>query len=134
MIAFKLIDDSPYEYQIHLEGISDYLLDQIKWWEETDHGVMFYDIKDNQTNEAIKVKIHHFWSYSLKEEWERTKKIATKLYLKWGFNICKKDQILSWKQCKGHGIIKDFELLSGEWIRHIKQYVESSTRNRRSHY
>ena len=82
MIAFKLIDHSPYEYQIHLVGISDYLLDQIKWWEETDHGVMFYDIENNQTNEAIKVKIHHFWSYSLKEKWERTKKIAAKMYFK----------------------------------------------------
>ena len=43
---------------------------------------MFYDIENNQTNEASKVKIHHFWSYSLKEKWERTKKIAAKMYFK----------------------------------------------------
>ena len=78
VIPFKLIEDYPYEYQSHLEGISDYLLDQTKWWEETDHGVMFYDIENNQTNEATKLKIHHFRSYSLKEEWERTRKLWEK--------------------------------------------------------
>ena len=72
-IAFRLIEDYHHEYQSLLEGISDYLLDQIKWWEEPDHGVMFYDIENNQTSEAIKLKMYHFWSYSLKEEWERTR-------------------------------------------------------------
>ena len=78
LIPFKLIEDYLYECQSHLERISDYLLDQIKWWEETDHGVMFYDIENNQTNEATKLKIHHFRSYSLKEEWERTRKLWEK--------------------------------------------------------
>ena len=73
-----MIEDYPYEHQSHLEGISDYLLDQIKWWEETDHGVMFYDIENNQTNEASKLKMHHFRSYSFKEEWERTRKLWEK--------------------------------------------------------
>ena len=39
LIPFKLIEVYPYEYQSHLEEISDYLLDQIKWWVEVDHGV-----------------------------------------------------------------------------------------------
>ena len=39
LIPFKLIEVYPYEYQSHLEEISDYLLDQIKWWVEADHGV-----------------------------------------------------------------------------------------------
>ena len=78
MIPFKLFEDYPYEYQSHLEEISDYLLDQIKLWEETDHGVMFYDIENNQTNEASKLKMHHFQSYSLKEEWKRTRKLWEK--------------------------------------------------------
>ena len=78
MIPFKLIEDYPYKYQSHLEGISDYLLDQTKWWEETDHGVMFYDIENNQINEASKLKMHHFRSCSVKEEWERTKKLWEK--------------------------------------------------------
>ena len=39
LIPFKLIEGYPYEYQSHLEEISDYLLDQIKWWVEVDHGV-----------------------------------------------------------------------------------------------
>ena len=74
MIPSKLIEYYRYEYQSHLERISDYLLDQIKWWEERDHGVMFYDIENNHANEASKLKMHHFQSYSLKEEWERTRK------------------------------------------------------------
>ena len=78
LIPFKLIEDYPYEYQSHLEGISDYLLDQIKWWEETDRGVMFYDTENNQTNEVNKLKMHHFRSYSLKEEWERARKLWEK--------------------------------------------------------
>ena len=75
MIPFKLIEDYPYEYQSHLERISDYLLDQIKWWEETDHGVMFYDIEKNQKIEGSKLKMHHFRSYSIKGEWARTRKL-----------------------------------------------------------
>ena len=75
LIPFKLIGDYPYEYQSHLEGISDYLLNQIKWWEEADHGVTFYDIENNQKIEASKLKIHHFRSYSIKEEWERIIKL-----------------------------------------------------------
>ena len=64
MILFKLIEDYPYEYQSYLEGISDYLLDQIKWWEEIDHDVMFFDTENNQINKANKLKMHHFQSYS----------------------------------------------------------------------
>ena len=62
LIPFKLIEDYPYEYQSHLEGISDYLLDQIKWWEETDHGVMFYDTENNQKIQGSMIKMHHFQS------------------------------------------------------------------------
>ena len=39
LIPFKLIEGYPYEYQSHLEEMSDYLLDQIKWWVEADNGV-----------------------------------------------------------------------------------------------
>ena len=70
-----MIEDYSYEHQSHLEGISDYLLDLIKWWEETDHGAMFYDIENNQTNEASHLLIDHFRSYSIKEEWERPRKL-----------------------------------------------------------
>ena len=42
------------------------------------NGVVFYHIENNQTNEASKLKMHHFWSYSHKEEWERTKKLWEK--------------------------------------------------------
>ena len=69
MIPFKLIEDYPYEYQSYLEGLSHYLLDQIKWWEETDHDVMFYDIENNQINKASKLKMHDLGPYSLKKEW-----------------------------------------------------------------
>ena len=62
------------------------MLDQTKWWEEADHGVMFYDIENNQTNKASKLKMHHFWSYFLKEEWERTRKL-------WGSCISNTDLI-----------------------------------------
>ena len=31
LIPFELTEDYPYEYQSHLEGLSDYLLNQIKW-------------------------------------------------------------------------------------------------------
>ena len=69
LIPFKLIEDYPYEYQSYLEGLSHYLLDQIKWWEETDHDVMFYDIENNQINKASKLKMHDLGPYSLKKEW-----------------------------------------------------------------
>ena len=75
LIPFKLIENYPYEYQSHLERISDYLLDLIKWWEETDHGVMFYDIENNQKIEASKLKMHHSRPYSIKEEWAKTRKL-----------------------------------------------------------
>ena len=78
LIPFKLIEDYTYEYQSHLEGISDYFLDQIKWWEETDDGVMFCDIENNKKIEGSTLKMHHFRSYSIKEEWERTNKLWEK--------------------------------------------------------
>ena len=36
---------------------------------------MFYDIENNQTNEASKLKMQQFRSYSIKEELERTRKL-----------------------------------------------------------
>ena len=59
LISFKLIQNYSYEYQSYLESKSDYLLDQIKWWKETDHGVMLYHIESDQTNEVSKLKIRH---------------------------------------------------------------------------
>ena len=44
----------------------------------TDHGVMFYDIENNKKIDASTLKMHHFRSYSIKEEWERTKKLWEK--------------------------------------------------------
>ena len=57
MTQFKLVEDCPYEYQSYLQRISDYLLGQIEWWEETDHGIMFYDTENNQRNKTSKLKI-----------------------------------------------------------------------------
>ena len=36
---------------------------------------MFYDIENNQTNEASKLTMQQFRSYSIKEELERTRKL-----------------------------------------------------------
>ena len=39
---------------------------------------MFYDIENNQTNEASKLTMQQFRSYSIKEELERTRKLWEK--------------------------------------------------------
>ena len=55
---------------------------------------MFYDIGTNQKIEVSKLKIHHFRSYSIKEELERTRKLWEKSILSKDLNTCKKDEIL----------------------------------------
>ena len=56
---------------------------------------MFYDIENNQTNEASKLTMQQFRSYSIKEELERTRKLWKKSILSKDLNACKKDEILS---------------------------------------
>ena len=56
---------------------------------------MFYDMGANQKIEVSKLKIHHFRSYSIKEEWERTRKLWKKSISSKDLNTSEKDEILS---------------------------------------
>lgn len=53
LIPFKLIKDYPYKYQSYLGRIYGYLLNQIIWWKETHHSIMFHDIENIPKIEAF---------------------------------------------------------------------------------
>ena len=61
LIPFEWIGKHATCYQVLLQQISDYLLCDIKCWQETDDGVVFIDI--NQPR--LDVKLHHFRSSSV---------------------------------------------------------------------
>ena len=58
LIPFEWTEKHATSYQVLLQQISDYLLCDTKCWQETDDGVVFFDI--NQLR--IDVKLHHFHS------------------------------------------------------------------------
>ena len=47
-IPYWIIEKFPSEWQAHLETISDYILEQGVWWEETPAGIVFNDAKKIQ--------------------------------------------------------------------------------------
>ena len=53
LIPFKLIKDYPYKYQSYLGRIYGYLRNQIIWWKETHHSIMFHDIEKIPKIEAF---------------------------------------------------------------------------------
>ena len=55
-----MIEKYPWEYQSMLENIADYLVEG-KWWSETNNGVVFFDLKNN---DKLK-KLSHFRSTSI---------------------------------------------------------------------
>ena len=61
LILFNWIKTYPSFYQVMLEQVADFLIGDNKCWEETQHGVLFFDldIKD------IDIKFHHFRSSSI---------------------------------------------------------------------
>ena len=61
LIPFEWSEKHATCYQVLLQQISDYLLCDIKCWQETDDGVPFFDI--NQPK--LDVKLHHFRSSSV---------------------------------------------------------------------
>ena len=68
VIPFTWIEKYPYEYQAHLESISDYLIDKVNWWQETYSGVMFRDAENMPGSDQSNMNLHHFRSPTLKEE------------------------------------------------------------------
>ena len=64
IISFTWIKQYFMDYQTLLENISDYLIDDTKWWVEEDSGVKFLDL----SNIAHAKKLHHFCFYSIKAE------------------------------------------------------------------
>ena len=62
-ISFHWIKTHSFQYQRLLERIADYLIDEGIWWRETNQGVEFLDLK----NDNFK-SMHHFRSWSIKEE------------------------------------------------------------------
>ena len=70
VIPFTWIENYYNEYQAHLESISDYLLDKKPWWQETDIGVMYFDVENELGGEMRQscINLHHFRSSTLKKE------------------------------------------------------------------
>ena len=64
--TFEWIDDHPYEYQAQLERIADFLLECDDCWTECDDGIIFHD----SNKDYNKKRLHHFRSYTIKEELE----------------------------------------------------------------
>ena len=67
------------EYQAHLESISYYLLEEKSWWQETDIGVMYFDVQNELGDELRKssINLHHFRLSTLKKEVLDKKEVIT---------------------------------------------------------
>ena len=63
-IPYWIIESQQREWQAHLEKISDYLLEEGVWWEETHSGIVFNDKLSNKT----KLVPHHYRTWSLISE------------------------------------------------------------------
>ena len=65
IISFDFIRKHPSQYQRLLEQQADYLSEGRVWWKEVDNeGVEFYDVTHVQSEKQL----HHFRSYSMKQE------------------------------------------------------------------
>ena len=62
LITFDWILKYPFQYQTMLMQMADYLIDESKWWEETEDGVLFFDLK-NQNQK----RLTHFRSTTITE-------------------------------------------------------------------
>ena len=63
-IPFWIIENYQREWQAHLENISDYLLEEGIWWEETHSGIIFKDKLSNKTSMVP----HHYRTWSITSE------------------------------------------------------------------
>ena len=52
------------DYQILLENIADYLIDETQWWDEEESGVKFLDLSEIMFSKQL----HHFRSSTIKVE------------------------------------------------------------------
>ena len=74
-IPFNWIKSYPSFYQVMLEQLADFLVANNKYWEETQHGVLFFDLDFRDTD----IKLHHFRSSSI---------VSVSKYLKDCWNKC----------------------------------------------
>ena len=64
-IPYWIINKFPWDWQAHLERISDFVLEENIWWEETPVGIVFNDRKKPHfTN----LNPHHYWTWNLLNE------------------------------------------------------------------
>ena len=68
LISFDWIEKHPWDYQALLEQLADYLLENsdLKWWTETEKGILFFDNIKKNDRLNCKTKMHHFRSSSIK--------------------------------------------------------------------
>ena len=64
LFTFHWIEKNRSLYQCHLERIADFLVEERVFWKETKQGVMFLDLQEV----TAKKKLHHFRSWSIKQE------------------------------------------------------------------
>ena len=57
-----------YQYQCLLEFQADYILDNVRWWKETDDGIEFFDVSNAP---KTTMQLAHFRSTSIQEQFSR---------------------------------------------------------------
>lgn len=68
IIPFKWLIEWPHEYQTLLQQQADFILEQNIWWNEVAEGIEFNDISNSSCTDQSKLKAHHFYSYTVKDE------------------------------------------------------------------
>ena len=111
LIPFEWIEKHATCYQVLLQQISDYLLCDIKCWQETDDGVVFFDINQPRIN----VKLHHFCSSTvvsvckyIRDCWELCLKNCHSLIPAYKIKVYKKG-------AEKYETLKHFELYLAEY-------------------
>ena len=78
VIPYIWIKKYKYQYQCLLESQADYILDNVRWWKETDDGIEFFDISNAP---KTTMQLAHFRSTSIQGQLNYVKKCWNKLLL-----------------------------------------------------
>ena len=113
LIPFEWIEKHATCYQVLLQQISDYLLCDIKCWQETHDDVVFFDI--NQS--GIHVELHHFGSSSV---------VSVCKYIQDCWELCLKNchsLIPAYKIKVYKKIAEKYETLQLQTLKHFEPYL-----------
>ena len=66
VITFDVLETHDFQYQAMLEKVADFLIEEKVYWDETNEGIVFFDV--HPSGKKSKKTLHHFRAFSVKDE------------------------------------------------------------------